>query len=109
VPRIDPREARLSAMKSYPLKSRTHFATDGHLLSILAMIRSAIAMASAMADSSAGEGRPSQFASFLAARMLAAMSTTRLRPSSKEDSLAYSSFVRLLLRNDNFRLLSGGV
>lgn len=59
------------------------------------MIRSAIAIASAMADSNAGEGRPSQFASFLAARMLAAMSSTRLRPSSTEDSLAYSSFVRL--------------
>ena len=56
----------------------------GHLLSILAMIRSAIAMASAMADSNAGEGRPSQFASFLTARMLAAMSNTRLRPSSTE-------------------------
>jgi len=55
---------------------------DGHLLSILAMIRSAIAMASAMADSSTGEGRPSQFASFLAARMLAAIRRTRLRPSS---------------------------
>lgn len=67
----------------------------GHLLSILAMIRSAIAMASAMADSSTGEGRPSQFESFLAARMLAAMSSTRLRPSSTEDSLAYSPFVRL--------------
>jgi hypothetical protein len=67
----------------------------GHLLSILAMIRSAIAMASAMADSSAGEGRPSQFASFRAARMLAAMSSTRLRPSSTGDSLAYSPFVRL--------------
>ena len=34
----------------------------GHLLSILAMIRSAIVIASAMADSSAGDGRPSQFA-----------------------------------------------
>jgi hypothetical protein len=54
----------------------------GHLLSILAMIRSAIMIASAMADSNAGEGRPSQCASFLAARMLAAISRTRLRPSS---------------------------
>ena len=34
----------------------------GHLLSFLAMIRSAIVIPSAMADSSAGEGRPSQFA-----------------------------------------------
>jgi len=31
------------------------------LVSIFAMIRSAVAIASAMADSSAGEGRPSQF------------------------------------------------
>jgi hypothetical protein len=54
----------------------------GHLLSILAIIRSASTIASAMADSSAGEGRPSQFTSFRAARMLAAMSRTRLRPSS---------------------------
>jgi hypothetical protein len=54
----------------------------GHLLSILAMIRSAIVIASAMADSNAGEGRPSQFVSFLAARMLAAISSTRFRPSS---------------------------
>lgn len=37
----------------------------GHLLSILAMIRSAMAMASAMAYSSAGEGSPSQLASAL--------------------------------------------
>jgi hypothetical protein len=55
---------------------------EGHLLSIRAMIRSAIAIASAMADSSAGEGRPSQLTSFLAAKMLAAISRTRLRPSS---------------------------
>lgn len=34
----------------------------GHLLSILAMIRSANAIASAMADSGAGEGRPERFA-----------------------------------------------
>ena len=60
----------------------TIYGFAGHLLSILPMIRSAIVIASAMADSNAGEGRPSQFASFLAARMLAAMSSTRLRPSS---------------------------
>jgi hypothetical protein len=46
------------------------------------MIRSAIVIASAMADSNAGDGRPSQFASLRAARMLAAISKTRLRPSS---------------------------
>jgi hypothetical protein len=39
---------------------------EGHLPSILAIIRSAIAIASAMAHSSAGEGRPSQLTSFLA-------------------------------------------
>jgi len=55
---------------------------DGHLLSILAMIRSAIVIASATADSNAGDGRPSQFASLRAARMLAAIRSTRLRPSS---------------------------
>jgi hypothetical protein len=54
----------------------------GHLPSILAMIRSAIEMASAMADSSAGEDRPSQFTSLRAARILAAISSTRFLPSS---------------------------
>jgi hypothetical protein len=51
-------------------------------LSILAMIRSAIVIASAMADSNAGEGRLSPCASFRAARMLAAISSTRFLPSS---------------------------
>jgi hypothetical protein len=54
----------------------------GQLLSIRAMIRSAIEIASAMVDSKNGEGRPSQFASFRAARIAAAISKTRLRPSS---------------------------
>lgn len=54
----------------------------GHRLSIFAMIRSAVAIASAMADSSAGEGRPSQFTSLRAAKIDAAISNTRLRPSS---------------------------
>jgi hypothetical protein len=60
----------------------SHQFREGHLLSILAMIRSAIEMASAMADSSAGEGLPSQFTSLRAARILAAISKTRFRPSS---------------------------
>jgi hypothetical protein len=38
------------------------------------MIRSAVVMAFAMAASNAGDDRPSQLASFLAARMLAAIS-----------------------------------
>jgi len=56
----------------------------GHLLSILAMIRSAIEIASAKVDSKKGDGRPSQFASLRAARMEAAISKTRFRPSSTE-------------------------
>jgi hypothetical protein len=67
---------------------------EGHQLSIRAMIRSAIAIASAMADSSAGEGRPSQLTSFLAAKMLAAISNTRLRPSSTPISVACSLYIR---------------
>jgi len=55
---------------------------EGHLLSILAMMRSAIEIASAMVDSKKGEGRPSQLASCRTAMMLAAISNTRLRPSS---------------------------
>jgi hypothetical protein len=54
----------------------------GQRLSILAMIRSAVAIASEMAISLAGDGRPSHCASFRAARMLAAINRTRLRPSS---------------------------
>ncbi len=46
------------------------------------MIRSAMLIASAIADSNAGEGRPSHCASRRAARMEAAISRTRLRPSS---------------------------
>jgi hypothetical protein len=57
----------------------------GHLLSILAMIRSAIVIASAIADSNIGEGRPSQFDNFRTARMLAAMSSTRFRGSSTKE------------------------
>ncbi len=79
----------------------------GHLLSILAMIRSASAMASAMADSSAGEGRPSQFANFLAARIPATIASTRLSlrsaslPSTMEE-LGY------LQRSVQSRIRSGG-
>jgi len=53
-----------------------------HLLSILAMMRSAIEIVSAMLDSKNGEGCPSQFASFRAAKIEAAISNTRFRPSS---------------------------
>lgn len=59
-----------------------HFA--GHLLSILLRIRSAVVMAFAIVASTAGEGRPSQLARCRAARMLAAISSTRFRPSSTE-------------------------
>jgi hypothetical protein len=48
------------------------------------MMRSAIEIASAMLDSKNGEGCPSQFASFRAAKIEAAISSTRLRPSSTE-------------------------
>jgi hypothetical protein len=54
----------------------------GHLLSILAMIRSAVAMALAMADSNAGDRPGSSCASLRAANIDAAISNTRLRPSS---------------------------
>jgi hypothetical protein len=54
----------------------------GQRLSILAKIRSAVVIASAMVISLAGDGLPSHCASFRAARMLAAISRTRLRPSS---------------------------
>ena len=54
----------------------------GQRASILLMMRSAALMALAMADSKTGEGRPSQWARLRAARMEAAISNTRLRPSS---------------------------
>jgi hypothetical protein len=46
------------------------------------MIFLAIAIASAMQHSTTGEGLPSHCASFLAASIEAAISRTRLRPSS---------------------------
>ena len=54
------------------------YAFTGHRASILGMIRSAIEIASAMADSSAGEGHSSQFANFLATRIPATIASTRL-------------------------------
>ena len=66
------------------------------------MMRSAIVIASAMVDSKNGEGRPSQFASFRAARMLAAIRRTRFRPSSTKISLPYSPFVRHRAKADDF-------
>jgi hypothetical protein len=56
----------------------------GQRASSLLMMRSAAVMALAMADSDAGDGLPSQSLSFRAARMEAAISRTRLRPSSTE-------------------------
>ncbi|PYX58213.1 MAG: hypothetical protein DMG76_09795 [Acidobacteria bacterium] len=70
----------------------------GHLLSFLAMIRSAIVIPSAMADSSAGEGRPSQFANFRTARMFAAISSTRFRPSSMAGHQTVITLVVLRIR-----------
>lgn len=70
------------------------------MLSILAMIRSAIVMASAMADSSAGEGRPSLFTNFRAASMLAAISSTRLRHSSIAEE--YHRFRLVFAHNSSY-------
>jgi len=58
------------------------------------MIRSASVMASATADSNAGDGLPSQWISFRAASMLAAINNARLRPSSTSQSLAFSPCIR---------------
>ena len=59
------------------------------------MIRSAKVMASWIAETDAGEGRVvSCCASLRAARILAAINSTRLRPSSTMGSVAYSPFVR---------------
>jgi hypothetical protein len=62
--------------------------------SIFAMILSASAIASEIADSDAGEFLPSHCVNFLAARMQAAIRITRFLPSSTIVSLAYSPFVR---------------
>jgi len=72
----------------------------GHLLSILLMIRSAIEIAFAMHASTAGEGRPSQSASFRAARIEAAIRITRLRPSSTAKSLPLSPYIRYVNQDD---------
>jgi hypothetical protein len=71
----------------------------GQRLSILAKIRSAVVIASAMAISLAGDGLPSHCASFRAARMLAAISRTRFRPSS----ICSVYHLRFLFANHNFQ------
>ncbi len=81
-----------------PLFESSHrtisFGLLGHRASILLRTRSAIVIASEIAASNDGEGRPSQFASLRAARILAAISRTRFRPSSTKSSLAFSPFIR---------------
>ena len=63
------------------VRFRAHFVD--HLSSIFRRMRSAAAIAFAMVHSDAGVGVPFQsMGSFLAAKMLAAISRTRLRPSS---------------------------
>jgi len=88
-----------------PLRSMTrerdvHFAGDlsregpsvAYRASILNMIRSASIMAWAIALSLAGEGRPSQLVRCLAARILAAIKRTRLRPSSMQRRISVFAF-----------------
>jgi hypothetical protein len=68
----------------------------GHRSSIAFMISSAHRTASAIALIVAGTlFPPSNCASFRAARILAAINSTRLRPSSMQGRVAYSPFVRL--------------
>jgi hypothetical protein len=68
----------------------------GHRSSIAFMISSAHRTASEIALMVAGTLLPpSNCASFRAARILAAINSTRLRPSSTRAILALSSFVRL--------------
>jgi hypothetical protein len=62
----------------------------GQRLSILLRILSANEIESAMVLSSTGEGRPSQWANLRAARIAAAMRSTRLRPSSTCPSYAFA-------------------
>ena len=75
------------------------------------MILSAKAIASAMADSDAGEFLPSHCVNFRAARMQAAIKSTRFLPSSTLTSVAYSPFVRhskISRRVSNFQNLHSG-
>jgi hypothetical protein len=66
----------------------------GQRESIFAMILSARAIASEIADSDAGEFLPSHCVNFRAARIQAAIRITRFLPSSTTMSVAYSLFVR---------------
>ena len=58
------------------------------------MILSARAIAAEMADSDAGEFLPSHCVNFRAARMQAAIRSTRFLPSPMSASVAYSPFIR---------------
>ena len=58
------------------------------------MILSARAIASEMADSDAGEFLPSHCVNFRAARMQAAIRSTRFLPSSMSASVTHSLFIR---------------
>jgi hypothetical protein len=80
---------QVPAIASSHLHCRT-----GQRESIFAMIRSANVIASPMADSDAGECLPSHCVRLRAARMQAAIKSTRFRPSSTRESVAYSPFVR---------------
>ena len=83
----------------------------GQCESIFAMIRSARAIASEMADSDAGECLPSHCVSLRAARMQAAISSTRFLPSSTLPSVAHSPFIRyrkILPHISNFGICTVG-
>jgi hypothetical protein len=66
----------------------------GQRESIFAMILSARAIASEIADSDAEEFLPSHCVNFRAARMQAAIRITRFLPSSTIMSVMYSPFIR---------------
>jgi hypothetical protein len=85
----------------------------GQRESIFAMILSARAIASEIADSDAGEFLPSHCVNFRAARIQAAIRITRFLPSSTTMSVAYSLFVRYnyirLLISDFGNLRAGAI
>src|SRR5437870_12914346 len=78
------------------LVAHSRLKAHGQRASISCIIRSAHLTASAMAQIVAGtRAPPSYCASLRAARMLAAINKTRLRPSSTKPSLALSLLIRL--------------
>jgi hypothetical protein len=85
----------------------------GQRESIFAMILSARAIASEIADSDAGEFLPSHCVNFRAARIQAAIRITRFLPSSTTMSVTYSLFVRYnyirLLISDFGNLHAGSI